>query len=60
MPRRDRGGSGISDRALARTPQRKCQCGELVASSKKKYCWDCEAKAIDRRKRQRVKRKTAS
>jgi hypothetical protein len=59
MPRRDRGGSGVADKPIARTQQRRCGCGELIASSKKRMCWECEGKAMDRRKRERKARKAA-
>lgn len=59
MPRRDRGGPGIADKPIARTQQRRCGCGELIASSKKRMCWDCEGRAVDRRKRERKARKAA-
>jgi hypothetical protein len=59
MPSPGRGGSGTADKPLVRKPQRKCSCGSLIASNKKRMCWDCEGKAVEQRKRLRVKRKAS-
>lgn len=59
MPSRGRGGPGVADKPIPRTPQKRCGCGELIASPKKKLCWDCEGKNVEARKKLRVKRKAS-
>ena len=41
------------------TAQRHCQCGEPIASPKKRYCWECEGKVLRERKAERLKVKRA-
>ena len=54
--KRERGiGIRSEEKALERKPQRFCSCGEPVVNNKKKYCWECEGKAIRRRKSERRK-----
>lgn len=53
MPRRAIG-PGVQEKALERRPQRFCPCGAPVVNGRKKWCWDCEARLANRRKKDRV------
>jgi hypothetical protein len=51
-------GAAFQDKAIPRTPQKRCACGEPI-SSRKSMCWDCESTKIEERKTAQRREKRA-